>query len=137
MQMKETQKSQVIADKKKELYHKSSQYKTAVTSDINRLKFDIERVGKNFLIIGGSLYLAYKLSNLFRSSSEESNTSNEPSKAPEEQKWVASYREPNPMVLKIKEQITLFLLALAFKKLKEFVKENSEDTDEQENSRDT
>ena len=135
--MKEIQKSQVIADKKKELYHKSSQYKTAVTSDINRLKFDIEQIGKNFLIIGGSLYLAYKLSKLFGSSSEESKDAGEPQKSHGEHKIVASTREPNQMVLKIKEQITMFLLALAFKKLKEFVKENSEDKDEQENSRDT
>ena len=127
--MKEVEKSQVVANKKKELYQKSSQYKSAVTSDINRLKFDIERIGKNFLIIGGSLYAAYKLSKLFSSSSNESDTS-EPGQA------VATTRETSAMVIKIKEQITLFLLALAFKKLKEFVKDNSDTNDEQEDTRD-
>ena len=128
--MKEVEKSQVVANKKKELYRKSSQYKSAVTSDINRLKFDIERIGKNFLIIGGSLYAAYKLSKLFSSSSSETDN-----KAPGQA--VATTRETSAMVIKIKEQITLFLLALAFKKLKEFVKDNSHTNDEQEDSRDT
>ena len=119
--MKETPKSQVIAEKKRELYQKSSQYKSAVTSDINRLKFDIERIGKNFLIIGGSLYAAYKLSKLFTGSSdEEENGKHE----------MATTRESSAMVLKIKEQITLFLLALAFKKLKEFVQERSNENNE-------
>ena len=114
--MKEAQKSQAIANKKKELYEKSEQYKSAVTTDINRLRFDLERIGKNFLIIGGSLYAAYKLSKLFSgSSSEEDNEGNS-------QKVVRT-KETSAVVLKIKEQITLFLLALAFKKLKEFVQE--------------
>lgn len=127
--MKEIEKSQVVASKKKELYRKSDQYKSAVTSDINRLKFDIERIAKNFLIIGASLYGAYKLSKLFRSSSSESGTQI-PGQA------VAPTKETSAMVVKIKEQIALFLLALAFKKLKEFVKDNS-DTNEQEDIRDT
>lgn len=125
--MKEAQKSQAIVNKKKELYHKSSQYKSAVTSDINRLKFDIERVGKNFLIIGGSLYLAYKLSKLFTGSSSE-DTDNQ-SRA-----QLVRTRETSDIVAKIKEQISLFLLALAFRKLKEFVKENSQTRNEQEDS---
>jgi len=127
--MKETQKSQLIANKKRELYRKSSQYKTAVTSDINRLKFDIERIGKNFLIIGGSLYAAYKLSKLFTGSSDEEE---EPKPQP-----VASTRESSAMVIKIKEQITLFLLALAFRKLKEFVQERSHKNDENGDSTET
>jgi hypothetical protein len=40
------------------------------------------------------------------------------------------------MVLKIKEQIALFLLALAFKKLKEFLKENSPNRNEQKDTGD-
>ena len=127
--MKEVQKSRAIADKKKELYQKSSQYKSAVTSDIDRLKFDLERIGKNFLIIGGSLYAAYKLSKLFggRTTEEESGSNQE----------IARTRESSAMVLKIKEQITLFLLALAFKKLKEFVKDNSQDNDTEDHSKET
>ena len=127
--MKEIEKSQVVASKKKELYRKSDQYKSAVTSDINRLKFDIERIGKNFLIIGAALYGAYKLSKLFSSSSSDTD-SQVPGQA------VAPTRETSAMVIKIKEQIALFLLALAFKKLKEFVKDNSL-TNEQEDIRDT
>lgn len=119
--MKETEKSQVIAEKKRELFQKSSQYRSAVTSDINRLKFDIERIGKNFLIIGGSLYAAYKLSKLFTGSSDDDENGKHA---------VATTRESSAMVLKIKEQITLFLLALAFKKLKEFVQERSNENNE-------
>lgn len=125
--MKEIPKSQAIANRKKELYRKSSQYKSAVTSDMNRLKFDIERVGKNFLIIGGLLYLVYKLSKLFTGSSSE-DTDNQSTGQ------LVRTRESSGIVVKIKEQITLFLLALAFRKLKEFVKENSQTRNEQEDS---
>lgn len=126
--MKKRLKSQVITSRKKELYQKSSQYKSAVTSDINRLKFDLERVGKNILYIGGSLYVAYKLTKLMTGSS------NDIPKTGDGTQKVIRVRESSPMVLKIKEQITLFLLALAFKKLKEFVTENSSNEDEQEDT---
>lgn len=126
--MKKGLKSQVITGRKKELYQKSSQYKSAVTSDINRLKFDLERVGKNILYIGGSLYVAYKLTKLLTGSSKDIPETGDGSQK------VIRVRESSPMVLKIKEQITLFLLALAFKKLKEFVKENSSNEDEQEDT---
>ena len=128
--MKEVQKSQAIAKKKEELYHKSSQYKSAVASDINRLKFDLERIGKNFLIIGGSLYAAYKLSKLFVGSADNHDTT-------ESNQSVVRTNETSAIVIKIKEQITLFLLALAFKKLKEFVQENSHNQDDAEDTRDT
>ncbi|TDI75064.1 MAG: hypothetical protein E2O82_02680 [Betaproteobacteria bacterium] len=126
--MKKRLKSQVTTSRKKELYQKSSQYKSAVTSDINRLKFDLERVGKNILYIGGSLYIAYKLTKLMTGSS------NDIPKTGDGTQKVIRVRESSPMVLKIKEQITLFLLALAFKKLKEFVTENSSNEDEQEDT---
>ncbi len=126
--MKKGLKSQVITSRKKELYQKSSQYKSAVTSDINRLKFDLERVGKNILYIGGSLYVAYKLTKLLTGSSNDIPETGDGSQK------VIKARESSPMVLKIKEQISLFLLALAFKKLKEFIKENSSKEDEQEDT---
>lgn len=126
--MKKGLKSQVITSRKKELYQKSSQYKSAVSSDINRLKFDLERVGKNILYIGGSLYVAYKLTKLMTGSS------NDIPKTGDGTQKVIRVRESSPMVLKIKEQITLFLLALAFKKLKEFVTANSSNEDGQEDT---
>ncbi len=126
--MKEVQKSQLIANKKKELYNKSDQFRSAVTSDINQLKFDIARIGRNFLIIGGSLYVAYKLSKLITGSSSDSQE--------EQPQKLVSSRETSTMAAKIKEQIALFLLALAFRKLKEFVQENRSGKDEQEDSTD-
>jgi len=129
--MKEGLKSRVVASRKKELYQKSSQYKSAVTSDLNRLKFDLEQVGKNILYIGGTLYVAYKLTKLLSGSS----TDDAPG-ATDEVRKVVTVRETSPMVLKIKEQIALFLLALAFKKLKEFLKENSPNRNEQEDTGD-
>jgi hypothetical protein len=124
--MKEVEKSKVIAKKRRELYQQSTRYKTAVTSDINRLKIDLGRIGKNFLIIGGSLYAAYKLSKLFTSSDEADESPNHAA--------VTSTRKASPMVLKIREQITIFLLALAFKKLKEFVQEKSNEDNEKGDS---
>ena len=123
--MKEVQKSKLIANKKKELYQKSHQFRSAVTSDINRLKFDLERIGKNFLIIGGSLYLAYKFSKLLTG-----NSSSDEEPSPK----LVSTRETSPWVSKIKEQIALFLLALAFKKLKEFVQEHSQNNEQKDST---
>jgi len=124
MKEKAVQKSPKIARKKKELYRQSSLYKSAMTSDINKLKFDLTRVGKNVLIIGGSLYAAFKLSKLFTGSS--------PNEKPPAQ--VVRTREQSTMVSKAKEQIALFLLALAFKKLQEFLQEKRKDEHEQEDS---
>jgi hypothetical protein len=125
MKEKTVQKSPALTRKKEALYQKSSEYKSAMTSDINKLKFDIARIGKNFLIIGGSLYAAYKLSKLFTGSREE-----EPPPPPR----VVQTREPSPMMAKAKEQIALFLLALSFKKLKDFIEENRKDKNGQEGS---
>ena len=123
--MKEAPKSTVIASKKKELYQKSDKLRSAVTTDINKLKIDIERIGRNFLIIGGSLYVAYKISKLFTSSSSEDE---------EPPRKLAKTKESSVMGTKIKEQIMLFLLALAFKKLKEFVQENIDRDNEKTDS---
>ena len=113
--MKQTPKSTVIANKKKELFDKSDQLRSEMTNDLDKLKVDVGRIGKNFLIIGGSLYVAYKISKLFtRSSSSEEKVSHR----------LVETRESSAMATKIKEQIALFLLALAFNKLKEFLKEH-------------
>ncbi len=128
--MKEGLKSQVIANRKKELYRKSSQYQSAMTSDMNRLKFDLERVGKNIFYIGGSLYLAYKLTKLLSGSPTD-----DPETSDGTQRVVRVW-ESSPMVLKIKEQIALFLLAHAFKKLKGFLKETSPNQNEQKDTGD-
>jgi hypothetical protein len=113
--MKQTPKSTVIANKKKELFDKSDQLRSEMTNDLHKLKVDVGRIGKNFLIIGGSLYVAYKISKLFtRSSSSEEKVSHQ----------LVETRESSAMATKIKEQIALFLLALAFNKLKEFLKEH-------------
>ncbi len=69
------------------------------------------------------MYIAYKLTKLIRGSSDEDSVTDE------EVRTVVRVRESSPIVIKIKEQIALFLLALAFKKLKEFVKENSSNED--------
>lgn len=128
--MKEGPKSQVIASRKEELYKKSGQYRSAVTSDINQLKFDLARIGKNILYIGGSLYVVYKLTKLISGSSKDTPETGYRSQS------VASVRESSPMGSKIMEQIALFLLAIAFKKLKEFLKEKSFNKDEQEDTGD-
>ena len=113
--MKQTPKSTVIANKKKELFDKSDQLRSEMTNDLHKLKVDVGKIGKNFLIIGGSLYVAYKISKLFtRSSSSKEKVSHQ----------LVETRESSAMATKIKEQIALFLLALAFNKLKEFLKEH-------------
>ena len=113
--MKQTPKSTVIANKKRELYGKSEQLRSEMTDDMQKLKIDVGRIAKNALIIGGSLYAAYKISKLFtRSSSSEEKVSHP----------LVETKESSAMATKIKEQIALFLLALAFNKLKEFLKEH-------------
>ncbi|MDH3709222.1 MAG: hypothetical protein OER04_05015 [Cyclobacteriaceae bacterium] len=119
--MKAPQRSKAISEKKLELYEKSSHYRSALTSDIKDLKFDLERWGRSFLVIGGSLYAAYKVYKLIRGSGDEEVQVEPPAHA------VVRPKESSVIVAKIKEQIALFLLAIALKKLKDFLNEKRDD----------
>lgn len=118
--MKTDQKTKKIAKRKQELYERSSKYKSALNSDINELKLDVGRLGRNFLVIAGTLYVAYKITKIFRSTKTEEVTEAKP-------QAVQTTRESSALALKIKEQIALFLLALAFKKLKDFLNDKQND----------
>ncbi len=118
--MKQTSKTKPLSKRKQELYQRSTQFRSALTSDLNDMKIDVERWGKNFLIVGGSLYMVYKLLKLFKGSEEISPAEDNP-------QAIVVTKESSAIVSKIKEQIALFLLAIAFKKLKEFIKDTPDD----------
>jgi|GEM_PF-4861691 len=122
MKMKAESKSLSLSKRKQQLHRQSDRYKTALSTDLQDMKVDLSKLGKDFLIIGGSLYVAYKVFKLFRGSEdigvEAINA---------ETKAVVVTKEPSVIVSKIKEQITLFLLALAVKKLKEYINKQTDE----------
>lgn len=113
------QRTKSVAQKKRELHHRSTQHKSAISSDIRELTFDLERWGKNFLVITGSLYVVYKLLKLVKGSDKDEARED---KLPA----VVNRGESSVIVSKIKEQIALFLLAIALRKLKDFLHERRE-----------
>lgn len=122
MKMKAESKSLSLTKRKQQLYRQSDRYKTALSTDLQGMKVDLSKWGKDFLIIGGSLYVAYKVFKLFRGEEEL-----DVEVAGDQTQAVVVTREPSLIVSKIKEQITLFLLALAVKKLKEYLNKQTDE----------
>ena len=121
MKMKAESKSFTLSKRKEQLHRQSDRYRSALNTDLNDIKIDLSKFGKDFLIIGGSLYAVYKLFKLFRGSDDQIQE-NESA-----QTLVVTKESSSVMVAKIKEQIALFLLALALKKLKEFINKQEDE----------
>ena len=119
MKMKPESKPITLSKRKEQLSRQSDQYRSALSSDLQDIKIDLSRWGKDFLIIGGSLYAIYKLYKLFRGSDDQQVEESE------QPQTLVVTKESSVIVAKIKEQITLFLLALALKKLKEYINKDA------------
>ena len=121
MKMKPESKSLTLSRRKEELHRQSRQYRSALSSDLNDIKIDLSKWGKDFLIIGGSLYAVYKIYKLLRGSEEPQGDAKEPAQT------LVVTKESSVIVAKFKEQITLFLLAMALKKLKEYINKQADE----------
>ena len=118
--MKAESKSITLSKRKEQLHRQSDHYRSALNSDLHNIKIDLSKFGKDFLIIGGSLYAVYKIFKLIKGSDDQPLETENP-------QTVVVTKESSVMVAKIKEQIALFLLALALKKLKEFINKQEDE----------
>ena len=110
-----------ITRKKKELEQISTQYKAALSSNVDDLKLDLDRWGSNFIVIAGSLYGAYQVFKLIKGLREKEPEEEEVSRA------VATTKESSPIASLIKEKIALFILAIAMERLKRFLDEKQDE----------
>ncbi len=108
--------------RKLELEREADRYKSALNSDLKDLKVDAKRWGRNSLIIGGSLFAVYKLlSNTLKPEPKPAKTV--------QGATVIKPKKGSVVVLKIKEQVALFLLALAAKKFKDYLNKKKDNAD--------
>ncbi|MGI9544110.1 MAG: hypothetical protein ACR2MX_12705 [Cyclobacteriaceae bacterium] len=121
--MKKEAKPSTLSQRKARLEQQSSHYRQALDADLSELKLDLRRWGRTSLIVAGSLYGVYKLVKLLRGSGEG------PIEGAEVQKQAAIVQPARESVIvtKIKEQIALFLLAIALQKIKSFLDDKKDE----------
>lgn len=121
--MKKEVNHPTLSERKARLEEQSSHYRKALDTDLSELKLDLRRWGRTLLIVSGSLYGLYKVVKLLRGSSEG------PMEDPEIPKQAALIQpaKESVIVTKIKEQIALFLLAIAMQKIKSFLDDKKDE----------
>ena len=121
--MKREAKPPTLSQRKAQLEQQSSRYRKALDTDLSDLKLDLRRWGRTTLIVAGSLYGVYKIVKLLRGSSDE------PTDLPEVKSQTALIQPARESVIvtKIKEQIALFLLAIAMQKIKTFLDDKKDE----------
>ena len=118
-----TMTNQKTIKKKEVLHNTSDQYKKAIKSDLDGLKKNARKWGKNALIIGGTLLAAYSFVKIFFDSDTNSVGAGDEEVEPpsKDHKLPANTNHESIIVRMIKEQLAAFLLNLAKKKLIEFL----------------
>jgi hypothetical protein len=103
-----------IADRKAKLSLTTEKYKKAIENQVDDLKANAGKIGKNALIIGGTLVISYALVKLLVG---RNKTPKAP--GPEENRYlpVAPVKRESGIVSLIKQQIALFLIAIAKEKI--------------------
>ncbi len=107
--------------KREELQSANEKFKNALESQVNELKHNFDKVGKNALIVGGGLLGAYLLSTVFTGSSKK----DKPKKAKASKKEGSHFKD-NLLSSTLKEQAIVFILGLAAQRLSTFLKEAQE-----------
>ncbi len=108
--------------KREELQSANENFKNALESQINELKHNFDKVGKNALIVGGGLLGAYLLSTVFTSSSKK----DKPKKTKVSKKEQSHFKD-NLLSATLKEQAIIFILGLAAQRLSALLKEAQEE----------
>ena len=115
--------------KREELEKQSNAFKNAFKSQVDKLKGDMNKVGKSTLMISGGLLATYLLVDAITGKKKKKNKN-------KEKREEVSLKKPvkdNLLLSTAKEQAIVFLLGLAAQKLASFLSE-LETTDEEENS---
>lgn len=109
---------------KEELQQSSHQYREAIGENVDVMIRKIERIAFSAVLIGGSLYLTYKLVSLLLNT-EKKGGKKKKSEETDDDSTVTGFtdRVSNALL----EYVTIFLLNIAREKLGEFMKEDQPD----------
>ncbi|MCU0352176.1 MAG: hypothetical protein MUD08_00325 [Cytophagales bacterium] len=103
-----------LADRKAAVSRTTERYKKAIESEVDGLKENAGRIGKNALIITGALLASYLVVRLLVGKGKEKPKSKHTISADENRYLpVAPARRESTIVSLIKQQIALFLIAIA------------------------
>ena len=116
--------------KKEELQKQNNAFKGALQSQLNNLKGDVQKTGKNALLIGGSLLATYFLVDALTAKRKKKKKNRDKD---EQQEVAKKPVKDNLLLSTAKEQAVIFLLGLAAQQLASFLSE-LDPKDEKENS---
>ena len=103
-----------LADRKAAVSITTEKYKKAIESEVGGLKENAGRIGKNALIISGALLASYLVVRLLVGKGKDNPKSKQTVAADENRHLpVAPARRESTIVSMIKQQIALFLVAIA------------------------
>ncbi|MDJ1484022.1 hypothetical protein QNI16_26230 [Cytophagaceae bacterium YF14B1] len=103
-----------IADRKASLNRATEKYKKAIENQVGDLKANAGKIGKNALIIGGTLVAGYLIVRVLVGKDKTTQLSFEKE---ERNLPAAPVKRESAIVSLIKQQIALFLIAIAKEKL--------------------
>ncbi len=106
--------------KREELQSANDKFKNSLESQLDGIKHDFDRIGRNALIVGGGLLGAYLLANSFTGSKKKEKKRN---KQKREKSSKSVVHKENLLTSTVKEQAIVFLLGLATERLSAFLKE--------------
>lgn len=114
--------------KREELQSANENFKSALESQLEEIKHNFDKVGKNALIIGGGLLGAYLLSTAFTGSNKKPKK--EKGKREKSSKKETIHFKDNLLTSTLKEQAIVFILGLAAERLATFLSEIETDENE-------
>lgn len=121
-----TEKAKNSKSTREQLKSANDRFKDSLESQLGDLKNNVDKVGKNALIVGGGLLAAYLVSTLFDSGGgkkSKKKKSKSKEKAP-------SVGKESLLGATLKEQAIVFMLGLAAERLTNFLIELDEKDDE-------
>lgn len=105
-----------IADRKAALSQSAGKYRLAIKEQAGGLKANAGRIGKNTLVIGGVLLASYLVVRMLAKERKPKNAAQPGGYLP-----AAPVRRESTVVAMIKQQIALFLIAIAKQKITEVI----------------
>ncbi|MDJ1470945.1 hypothetical protein QNI19_34790 [Cytophagaceae bacterium DM2B3-1] len=109
-----------IADRKASLNRATEKYKKAIENQVGDLKANAGKIGKNALIIGGTLVAGYLIVRMLVGKDKTTKLSFEKE---ERNLPAAPVKRESAIVSLIKQQIALFLIAIAKEKLLQVIEQ--------------
>ena len=107
-----------IADRKAALSQSAKKYRTAIDEQLNGLKANAGKIGRNTLVISGVLVVSYLI---VRALTKGKKSGKSAATEPERYLPAAPVRRESRIVSMIRQQIALFLIAIAKQKITEVI----------------